>query len=45
MVLDLEASLTDAALDMADKLVGGLFARTRKARQRRFAASAGKMTA
>ena len=45
MVLDLEASLTDAALDMADKLIGGLFARTRNARQRRSAASAGKMTA
>jgi hypothetical protein len=44
-VPDLEASLTDAALDMADELIGGLFARTRNARQRRFAASAGEMTA
>jgi hypothetical protein len=26
-VIDLEARLTDAALDMADKLIGGLFAR------------------
>jgi hypothetical protein len=28
-VIDLEARLTDAALDMADKLIGGLFARAK----------------
>ncbi|HEY0912100.1 MAG TPA: Tn3 family transposase, partial [Bradyrhizobium sp.] len=39
--LDLEARLTDAVLDMADKLIGGLFARARNATQRRYAASAG----
>ena len=37
-VIDLEARLTDAALDMTDKLVGGLFARARKARERRYVA-------
>ena len=37
-VIDLEARLTDAALDMADKLIGGLFARARKARERRYVA-------
>jgi hypothetical protein len=36
--LDLETRLTDAVLDMADKLIGGLFARARKARERRFVA-------
>ncbi len=35
-VIDLETRLTDAALDMADKLIGGLFARARKARERRY---------
>ena len=38
-VLDLEARLTDAVLDMADQLIGGLFARARNARQRRYVAS------
>ena len=37
-VIDLEAGLTDAALDMADKLIGGLFARARKGRERRYVA-------
>ncbi len=37
-VIDLEARLTDAALDMADKLIGGLFARARKAHERRYVA-------
>ena len=37
-VIDLEARLTDAALDMADKLIGGLFARAGKARERRYVA-------
>ena len=40
-VLDLEARLTDAVLDMADKLIGGLFAKARNATRRRYAASAG----
>ena len=39
--LDLETRLTDAVLDMADKLVGGLFARARNATRRHYAASAG----
>lgn len=38
-VLDLEARLIDAALDMADRLIGGLFARARNAKQRRYAGS------
>ena len=37
--IDLEARLTDAVLDMADKLIGGLFARARKAKERRYVAS------
>jgi hypothetical protein len=37
-VIDLEARLTDAVLDMADKLIGGLFARARNARERRYVA-------
>jgi Domain of unknown function (DUF4158) len=37
-VIDLEARLTDAVLEMADKLIGGLFARARKARERRYIA-------
>ncbi len=40
-VLDLETRLTDAVLDMADKLIGGLFAKARNAARRRYAASAG----
>ena len=39
-VLDLETRLTDAVLDMADKLIGGLFAKARNAARRRCAASA-----
>jgi TnpA family transposase len=39
-VLDLEIRLTDAVLDMADKLIGGLFAKARNAARRRYAASA-----
>lgn len=38
-VIDLEARLTDALLDMMDKLIGGLFARARKAKERRYVAS------
>ena len=38
-VIDLEARLTDALLDMTDKLIGGLFARARKAKERRYVAS------
>jgi hypothetical protein len=40
-VLDLEARLTDAVLDMADKLIGGLFAQARNAKRRRYAATVG----
>ena len=40
-VLDLEARLTDAVLDMADKLIGGLFAKARNAKRRRYAATTG----
>jgi TnpA family transposase len=39
-VLDLEARLIDAVLDMADKLIGGLFAKARNAKRRRYAATA-----
>ena len=39
ILIDLEARLTDALLDMADKLIGGLFARARKAKERRYVAS------
>ena len=42
-VLDLEARLTDAVLDMADKLIGGLFAKARNATRRRYAATAGEV--
>ncbi len=41
--LDLEMRLTDAVLDMADKLVGGVFAKARNATRRRYAASAGNV--
>ena len=37
--IDLETRLIDAVLDMADKLIGGLFARARKAKERRYVAS------
>ena len=40
-IIDLEARLTDAVLDMADKLIGGLFAKARNATRRRYVASAG----
>src|SRR5208337_466175 len=40
-VLDLETRLTDAVLDMADKLVGGFFAKARNATRQRYVASAG----
>ena len=39
-VLDLEARLTDAVLDMVDRLIGSLFARARNAARRHYAASA-----
>jgi hypothetical protein len=39
-VLDLEMRLTDAVLDMADKLVGGFFAKARNATRQRYVASA-----
>ena len=42
-VLDVETRLTDAVLDMADKLVGGFFAKARNATRRRYAASAGNV--
>jgi TnpA family transposase len=42
-VLDLETRLTDALLDMADKLVGGFFAKARNATRRRYAAGAGNV--
>jgi Domain of unknown function (DUF4158) len=38
-IIDLEARLTDALLDMADKLIGGLFGRARRAKERRYVAS------
>jgi hypothetical protein len=40
-LVDLETRLTDAVLDMADKLVGGLFAKARTATRQRYVASAG----
>ncbi|HEY0933173.1 MAG TPA: DUF4158 domain-containing protein, partial [Trebonia sp.] len=40
-VLDLESRLTDAALEMADKLIGGMFAKARSDTKRRLVASAG----
>lgn len=43
-MLDLEARLTDAVLDMADKLIGGMFAKGRNATRRRYAASAGDVS-
>jgi hypothetical protein len=43
-ISDLEARLTDAVLDMADKLIGGLFAKARNAARRRFVASAGDVS-
>jgi voltage-gated potassium channel Kch len=40
-LLDLEVRLTDAVLEMADKLIGGLFAKARNARRRRYEARTG----
>jgi TnpA family transposase len=40
-LLDLETRLTDAVLDMADKLVGGFFAKARNATRQHYVASAG----
>ena len=40
-MLDLESRLTDAVLDMTDKLVGGMFAKARNETKRRHVASAG----
>jgi TnpA family transposase len=37
---DLENALTDAVLDMADKLIGGMFAKARNATRQRYVASA-----
>ncbi len=42
-ILDLEARLTDAVLDMADKLIGGFFAKARNATRQRYVASAGNV--
>jgi TnpA family transposase len=39
-VCDLEGRLTDAVLDMADKLIGGMFAKARNTAQQRYVASA-----
>jgi Domain of unknown function (DUF4158) len=36
VLVDLEARLTDAVLDMADKLIGAMFARAKRARERRY---------
>ena len=38
-VLELQARLTDAAVDLFDKPVGALFAKGRRGRQRRYQAS------
>lgn len=42
-ILALEARLTDAVLDMADKLIGGFFAKARSATRQRYVASAGNV--
>ncbi|HEY3849071.1 MAG TPA: Tn3 family transposase, partial [Acetobacteraceae bacterium] len=39
VAVDLEARLTDAVLDMADRLIGGMFARAKNLQQRRYSAS------
>ena len=39
--IELEARLTDAVLEMADKLIGGMFVKARNATRRRYAARAG----
>jgi len=41
---DLESRLTDAVLDMADKLIGGLFAKARNAKRQRYVAGAGDVS-
>jgi hypothetical protein len=38
-LIDLETRLTDAVLDMADKLIGSLFSRAKKAKERRYVAT------
>ena len=38
-----KARLTDAVLEMADKLIGGMFAKARNATRQRYVASAGEM--
>jgi TnpA family transposase len=38
-LIDLETRLTDAVLDMADKLIGRLFSRAKKAKERRYVAT------
>jgi TnpA family transposase len=40
-ILELQARLTDAVIDLFDKLVGTLFAKGKRGRQRRYQASAG----
>src|SRR5271165_1542319 len=39
LLLDLEPRLTDAMLDMADKLIGRMFARAKNAQEKRYVAS------
>jgi TnpA family transposase len=39
-LIDVEARLTDAAIEMADKLIGSMFTRARNAQTRRYAATA-----
>jgi TnpA family transposase len=39
LLLDLEPRLTDALLDMADKLIGRMFARAKNAQEKRYVAS------
>jgi hypothetical protein len=43
-VTDLESRLTDAMLDMADKLISGVFAKARNATRQRYVASAADMS-
>jgi hypothetical protein len=38
-VMDLDTRLTDAVLDMADRMIGGMFARAKNTQQRRYTAS------
>jgi hypothetical protein len=38
-MIDLEARLTDAVLDIADKLIGGMFARAKSSQERSYVAS------